>query len=124
MSDIEKIRELEASKQALVTELHDATIAEINDGLELLEELGFNYTLATDQKKSAKKRKPSQKTCPVCKFATTPPHDRRHHRTQDEPAPFSQEELAAKSFTRVSDPQSTTHQPTASVSKPSDSQSK
>jgi len=126
-SILEQLRKLN-EEQAKLTEARlkivDAAKAELlNEGQRILGELkslGYEYTLAPfvpgpsrvfakkaiqtgeGQGRSAPRAKAPEGTiCPICNFATSPVHDRRAHRFQEEKKPFDANELMAKKFQRV-----------------------
>jgi hypothetical protein len=38
-------------------------------------------------------------TCPICDYATKPPHDKRSHKSQQKKRPFTDKELAERRMT-------------------------
>ncbi|MGH1418884.1 MAG: hypothetical protein ACRBCJ_08510 [Hyphomicrobiaceae bacterium] len=101
-SAIEKIKELEEQKAELINEAREEAMDQVTQGIEILEELGFPYTLARqDKPKKVRTRRGTRKAspdkdCPICKFQTSPAHDARHHRNQPEKSPFTADELEQK----------------------------
>lgn len=108
-SAIDEIRELEAKRSSLVSVAREQALEAIHSNIELLSELGFVYELS---EKGQKKPKPTRRKrsgisgkpageCPICEFATDPPHDKRHHRSQVASAPFTPAELEERGFAVV-----------------------
>lgn len=107
MSAIEQIRQLEAQRDQLRNAAHEEEVANINEAISRLKELGFEYSLVlkeAEKRNSRSSRKPAAKPCPICNFETDPPHDRRHHRTQLVKKPFTDEELAERGWVKVPPP--------------------
>ncbi len=107
---IDQINDLEDRKQQLIAEARESAMTNITESLETLSELGFHYSLVAKQKAKAGSRAPrtprapSNKPCKICGFATSPPHDARHHRHQEVKQPFTSEELQERGLTRVPEP--------------------
>jgi hypothetical protein len=106
MSDVlDRIRKLDEEKRKLLSEARDQALAKANQAIEELRELGFNYRLtegsarSTSPERSAARKPQAGAACPICGFATEPPHDKRSHRTH--PAPFTDAELSAKGWRKI-----------------------
>ena len=97
-SVLEQIQELEAKKAALVDTAKASAMERVNAGIVELNALGFHYSL-TEGEHKAVNRTPKDIECPICKFKTNPPHDKRSHKNHA--APFTAEELVEKQLTRV-----------------------
>jgi hypothetical protein len=101
---IKKLREEEAK---LLETAKSEALAKTNEGIEELQALGFEYELVEPaQAKAPRKARVAGKidhtpkgTCPICEFATKPPHDKRSHRSQTKKKPFTDAELTAKGMT-------------------------
>jgi hypothetical protein len=84
-------------------------LAKTNEGIEELVALGFHYELVEPaQAKAPRKGRVAGKidhtpkgTCPLCQYATTPPHDKRSHRSQVEKKPFTNAELKKLNMVKV-----------------------
>jgi hypothetical protein len=82
-------------------------LAKANQAIDELREIGFNYRLVEgsaplttpSSERSATRRPQAGAACPVCGFATEPPHDKRSHRTHS--APFTDAELSAKGWHKI-----------------------
>jgi hypothetical protein len=100
-SALEQVRELEEQKQALIGKAKEEAIAKASEAIEELKALGFNYRLWKG--KEAKDGKGSIKDipCKICGFKTSPPHDRRAHRSQKRKRTFTAAELQELAYTRV-----------------------
>lgn len=100
---IEKIKKLREEEANLVETAKAEALAKTNEGIDELIALGFQYELVEPSfptTKAARKARGTGKvdhtpkgTCPLCQFATTPPHDKRSHRSQVEKKPFTDAEL-------------------------------
>lgn len=104
-SFLERRQALQAELEQLTVASHDELMANINQGLAELKELGFHYRIVGGAGKSKASRVGTRQVkaapCPVCKFQTSPPHDARAHRGQTEKKRFTATELAAKGFSVV-----------------------
>lgn len=103
---IDQINDLEDRKQQLIAEARESAMSNITESLEILSELGLHYSLVAKPKAKAAPRAtraPSNRPCKICGFATSPPHDARHHRHQEEKRAFTPEELQKRGLTRVPD---------------------
>ena len=106
-SAIERIKELDLERAKLFEQAKEEALIKATDAISDLIALGLNYQLVNGAAKPAKigtsKVLGTAKDvpCPVCKFLTIPPHDRRSHRNQKKKAPFSAAELNEKGLVRV-----------------------
>jgi hypothetical protein len=81
-------------------------LARAEEAIGELTALGFEYELTEyGAKTKAKPRKAGARkaidhtpkgTCPICEYATNPPHDKRSHRSQTKKKPFTDAELAER----------------------------
>jgi predicted metalloprotease len=109
----EEIRALEAKKQEIQAKAHDEGMKAVIAAIEALNDLGYSYRvvetkgpkLVTPKKAvgtgSGKGAIAAGKVCPICEFATNPPHDKRAHKNQVTKQPFTAEELSARGLTRI-----------------------
>jgi hypothetical protein len=103
LSPLERIRKLDDERERIFSEAKSEALAKAHEAIAELNALGFSYDLLDA---AAPKRKPKRHAkggpCAVCEFETTPPHDRRKHRSQGEhKAPFTADELADLGLARV-----------------------
>jgi hypothetical protein len=101
---------LAESRAKLVADAKGELLARGQQIIVELGALGFSYKFSPTipgPRKSPKKdagktlqHKPKG-PCPICGFATDPPHDGRTHRRLPEKKPFSAAELAERSLTRL-----------------------
>jgi hypothetical protein len=104
-SAIERIRELDAERATLFEQAKEEALKKATDAITDLIALGLDYQLISGAAKPAKSGKvlgtAKDVPCPICKFLTIPPHDRRTHRNQKKKAPFSAAELKEKGLVKV-----------------------
>jgi hypothetical protein len=106
-SAIERIKELDAERARLFEQAKEEALLKATQAITDLIALGLDYQLTNGATKPAKTG--TEKVlgtardvpCPVCKFLTIPPHDRRSHRNQKKKAPFSAAELNEKGLVKV-----------------------
>jgi hypothetical protein len=110
---LQQIKKLDEERAKLLESAKNEALAKATEAVEELKALGFSYELA--EPAPGKTRAPRaargttrkvidhtpQGSCPICQYATTPPHDRRSHRSQTEKRPFTNEELKNLDFVRV-----------------------
>jgi vacuolar-type H+-ATPase subunit H len=111
-SAIARIKQLEEEKRKILTGALSEVKTRVQQALADLKALGEDYILVprakTLQKQASRKgRRKSTRTikdapCPICKFKTKPPHDRRAHRFSNaKKRPFNGTELKEKGYTKV-----------------------
>ena len=106
-SAIERIKELDAERARLFEQAKEEALLKATQAITDLMALGLDYQLingaVTPAKTETAKVLGAAKDapCPVCKFLTIPPHDRRTHRNQKKRAPFSAVELKEKGLVKV-----------------------
>ena len=107
-SVMQRIKELDAERATILEQAKEELLRKATQAIEELNGLGLNYRLTSGVSKPSKssgakaKREATEVPCPICKFQTSPPHDGRTHRSQGKKKkPFSQEELADRSLTKV-----------------------
>jgi rubredoxin len=105
-SSIERIKKLQGEAAALLGAAKNDALAKINAALSELKELGVHYFISEQKpsktrgraagKRNGTRQMKEDRACPVCEFATSPPHDARKHRfTQGKKKhPFSAKELS------------------------------
>jgi hypothetical protein len=86
-------------------------LARAEEAINELTALGFDYELAEPSRATARKPRTARKgsapdhhpkgVCPICEYATNPPHDKRSHRSQTKKKPFTDAELAEKGMKMV-----------------------
>jgi hypothetical protein len=90
------IRKLDEQRKKLIEGAKVEALQNVQETINNLNSLGFSYRLAeeTDAGRNGAVRKSSDRSCPICKFKTVPPHDGRRHRSQGkDKKPFSVQEL-------------------------------
>jgi hypothetical protein len=114
---LEKIRKLNADRLKL-EETHKGLretakaelLAQGQEVVASLKELGYTYVLTEPKKKAHPKQSdgavrervtPEGKVCPICGFGTRPVHDARTHRHMKEKKPFTEAELQEKNLVRL-----------------------
>ena len=120
-SILKELNKLESRRTALLIRAKKEALVDAKKAIDVLNSLGGNYTLIDkDTKKNAPKfsatttrgrrsgtksrkgtRKPKDASCPICNFRTSPPHDRRTHRMQENKKPFSKRELSKRGYSIV-----------------------
>ena len=105
LSAILQIKKLREEEAKLVEAAKAEALAKTREGIEELNILGFNYELTElGQVKGPRKAATTRKTidhspkgtCPICQYATNPPHDKRSHRAQTRKKPFTDAELTER----------------------------
>src|SRR6202011_13995 len=86
-------------------------LARAEEAISELTALGFDYEIVEPARGTARKTKTARKasapdhhpkgTCPICEYATKPPHDKRSHKSQQKKRPFTSDELDQRSLVRV-----------------------
>jgi hypothetical protein len=105
-SAIERIKDLDAERAALFEQAKEEALKKATDAISDLIALGLDYQLTSGAKPAKTGTEKLLGTardvpCPICKFLTIPPHDRRSHRNQKKKAPFSAAELNEKGLVKV-----------------------
>ncbi len=104
MTILDQLAELDAQREKLIGQAKGAAMKKAEDAVAELNELGFNYRLTESRASGGGERKGTRQIkdepCPICKFKTTPLHDRRAHRSQTTKAPFNASELATRGLAR------------------------
>ena len=112
MSPLERIKQLDEERARLLEQAKREAMEKATQAVADLNALGFNYRLTAVEddistgrpssgegsRRGTRSVKPGT-ACPVCKFATEPPHDGRAHKKH--PEPFRDEELAERRLRRI-----------------------
>src|SRR5215203_1639268 len=102
---VTRIKELDQERAKLLDTARKEALARAQAAVADLNALGFEFQLTSRaDKKTTRKgtRTIKDAPCPVCKFKTEPPHDRRAHRfTKNPKRPFTAAELKEKGYTKV-----------------------
>ena len=108
-SPITRIKELDKERAKLMDTAKREALTRAEHAIAELNALGFGYRLADGVARGRAgkpgrrgARKLKAKVCPLCKFETKPPHDRRAHRfSAAKRRPFTAAELKEKGYVRV-----------------------
>ena len=112
LTTLQQIKKLDEERAKLLESAKNDALARAEEAVNELTALGFDYELVeparetaprktrTARKASAPDHRPKG-TCPVCEYATNPPHDKRSHKSQQKKRPFTADELDQRSFVRV-----------------------
>ena len=107
-SPINRIKELDKERARLLDTAKKEALTRAEHAISELNALGFGYRLVDGvargrpAKSGRGGRKLRAKVCPLCKFETKPPHDRRAHRfSAAKRRPFTAAELKEKGYARV-----------------------
>ena len=112
LTTLQQLRKLDEERAKLLESAKTDALARAEEAVNELTALGFGFELVepareTASRKTRTARKASapnhhpKGTCPICQYATNPPHDRRSHKSQQKKRPFSSEELNERSLVRV-----------------------
>jgi hypothetical protein len=100
LTPVQRLAEIDKQRAELAATIKEAALKKANDAVAELIALGYHFELAERTVASgAKKRFPSDATCSVCNFKTTPAHDKRTHKKH--PEAFTDEELKARNLVRI-----------------------
>jgi hypothetical protein len=108
---LQQIKKLDEERTKILESAKKEALARAEEAIRELTALGFEYELAEPVRETARKPRTARKgsapdhhpkgTCPICEFATTPPHDKRSHRAQTKKKPFTDAELSEKGMKMV-----------------------
>jgi hypothetical protein len=108
---IEKIKKLDDERAKLLESAKADALARAEEAISDLTALGFEFELVEPARGTVRKPSNARKgsapdhhpkgACPICEFATNPPHDKRSHRGQTKKKPFTDAELAEKGMKMV-----------------------
>jgi len=106
-SPVNRIKELDKERAKLLDSAKKEALTRAEGAVAELNALGFEYRLVNGVARGRPAgtrggRKMRAKVCPLCKFETKPPHDRRAHRfSSAKRRPFTAAELKEKGYARV-----------------------
>jgi hypothetical protein len=108
---LQQIKQLDEERVKLLESAKADALARAEEAINELTALGFDYELAEPARETARKTRTVRKgllpdhhpkgTCPICEYATKPPHDKRSHKSQQKKRPFTADELHQRSLVRV-----------------------
>ncbi len=108
---LQQIKKLDEERAKLLESAKADALARAEEAINELTALGFEYELAEPARETARKTRTTHKasspdhhpkgTCPICEYATKPPHDKRSHRAQTRKKPFTDAELAERNLVIV-----------------------
>jgi len=112
LTTLQQIKKLDEERAKLLESAKADALARAEEAINELTVLGFDYELVeptrkTEPRKTRTARKASgpdhrpKGTCPICDYATKPPHDKRSHRAQTRKKPFTDAELAERNLVIV-----------------------
>jgi hypothetical protein len=106
---LQQLKKLDEERTKLLESGKADALARAEEAISELTALGFDYELVEPARATARKPTPARKAsgpdhhprgmCPICGWATNPPHDKRSHKSQTKKKPFTDAELAAKGMT-------------------------
>jgi hypothetical protein len=102
LTPIQRIAKLDIERAEIVATAKADALQKANEAVEELNALGFKYELTertAAETVTTKKGQPADADCPVCKFKTDPPHDKRSHRLH--PGAFSEDDLRERNLVRA-----------------------
>jgi hypothetical protein len=108
---LQQIKKLDEERGKILEGAKKEALARAEEAINELTALGFDYELVEPARATARKTRSARKasapnhhprgTCPICEYATKPPHDKRSHKSQQKKRPFTADELHQRSFVRV-----------------------
>jgi hypothetical protein len=104
---VARIKELDAERTKLLDDAKKEALARAQQAIGDLNALGFAYSLGQGSvARKAVRRKAAggipDGPCPICRFRTSPPHDRRKHRfSKAKKRAFNAKELADLGLRKV-----------------------
>ena len=111
LTTLQQIEKLDEERAKLLESAKADALARAEEAVNELTALGFDYELVEPSRETARKTRTARKvlapdhrpkgTCPICAYATKPPHDRRSHKSQQKKRPFTADELDQRSLARV-----------------------
>lgn len=112
LTTLQQIKKLDEERAKLLESAKADALTRAKEAVNELTALGFAYELVeptpetaprktrTARKAAAPDHRPKG-TCPICEYATKPPHDKRSHRAQTRKKPFTDAELAERNLVIV-----------------------
>ena len=111
LTALQQIKKLDEERAKLLERAKADALARAEEAINELTALGFDYELAEPAREAARKTRTVRTglvpdhhpkgTCPICEYATKPPHDKRSHRSQTRKKPFTDAELAERNLVTV-----------------------
>jgi len=108
---LQQLKKLDEERTKLLEGAKADALARAEEAINELTALGFDYELAEPARETARNTRTVRKglaphhhpkgTCPICEYATKPPHDKRSHKSQQKKRPFTADELHQRSLVRV-----------------------
>jgi hypothetical protein len=108
---LQQLKKLDEERTKLLEGAKADALARAEEAINELTALGFDYELAEPARETARNTRTVRKglvpdhhpkgTCPICEYATKPPHDKRSHKSQQKKRPFTADELHQRSLARV-----------------------
>jgi hypothetical protein len=108
---LQQIKKLDEERSKILEGAKNEALARAAEAINELTALGFDYELIELARGTARKTRTARKgsapdhhpkgTCPICEYATKPPHDKRSHKSQQKKRPFTADELHQRSLVRV-----------------------
>jgi hypothetical protein len=109
---LQQIKKLDEERTKLLESAKADALARAEEAINELTALGFDYEIVepagkTTSRKTRAARKASapdhhpKGSCPICEYATKPPHDKRSHKFQAKKKPFTDAELAERNLVIV-----------------------
>jgi hypothetical protein len=106
---LQQIKKLDEERGKILEGAKKEALARAEEAINELTALGFDYELVEPTRATARKTRTARKasaadhhpkgTCPICEYATKPPHDKRSHKSQQKKRPFTDKELAERRMT-------------------------
>jgi hypothetical protein len=108
---LQQITKLNEERTKILEGAKKEALARAEEAINELAALGFEYALVEPARETPRRPRTARKgsapdhhpkgACPICEFATNPPHDKRSHRSQTRKKPFTDAELAEKRMKMV-----------------------
>jgi hypothetical protein len=109
LTTLQQIKKLDEERKKLLESAKADALARAEEAINELTALGFDYELVEPARETARKTRTARKasapdhhpkgTCPICEYATKPPHDKRSHKSQQKKRPFTEKELSERRMT-------------------------
>jgi single-stranded DNA-specific DHH superfamily exonuclease len=105
---LEELKKLDQQRQKLIENAKQEAMKKAQAAVDELNSLGFNFELKERKSRNGSSRSGTRavkdKPCPICRFKTDPPHDRRRHSKHKSAKnrAFTNEELQEMGLRRVS----------------------
>jgi hypothetical protein len=111
LSALQQIKKLDEERAKLLESAKADALTKATEAIEELNALGFDYEIVAPAQEPARKTRTARKasapnhhpkgTCPICEYATNPPHDKQSHRAQARKKPSTDAELEQRSMKRT-----------------------